>query len=43
MAVVVKDCLYILVHVPSFILYGPKSSRDIPANGSPDRVYTQGP
>ena len=33
MAVVIKDCAYILVHVPDFVRYGSKPSRDIVVNG----------
>lgn len=33
MSVVVKDCSYVLVHVPSFIRYGSKPYRDISVNG----------
>ncbi len=33
MAVVVKDCSYVLVHVPSFVRYGSKPFRDISING----------
>ncbi len=29
MAVVVKDCAYLLAHVPDFIRYGSKPSRDL--------------
>jgi hypothetical protein len=35
MSVVVKDCSYVLVHVPSFIRYGSKPYRDISVNGGP--------
>lgn len=35
MAVVVKDCSYILVHVPGFVRYGSKPMRDIAVNGGP--------
>lgn len=35
MAVVIRDCSYILVHVPDFVRYGSKPSRDIPINGGP--------
>ena len=35
MSVVVKDCSYGLVHVPSFIRYGSKPYRDISVNGGP--------
>ncbi len=35
MAVVVKECSYILVHVPSFVRYGSKPIRDIEINGGP--------
>jgi hypothetical protein len=42
MAVVVKDCLYIFVHVPSFVRYESKPSQDIPDNAGPDKVYPQG-
>jgi hypothetical protein len=43
MAVVVKGRSHILVHVPSFVRYGSKPSRDIPDNAGPDGVYPQGP
>ena len=33
MSVVIKDCSYILVHVPDFVRYGSKPSRDIVVNG----------
>jgi hypothetical protein len=33
MSVVIKDCAYILVHVPDFVRYGSKPSRDIAVNG----------
>jgi hypothetical protein len=33
MAVVVKDCSYVLVHVPDFVRYGSKPYRDILTNG----------
>ena len=33
MAVVVKDCSYVLVHVPDFVRYGSKPYRDILVNG----------
>ena len=36
MAIVVKDCAYVLVHVPDFILYGSKPYRDIQAEGEFD-------
>jgi len=36
MAVVVKDCAYILVHVPDFVVYGSKPYRDILAEGGVD-------
>jgi betaine reductase len=36
MAVVVKDCAYVLVHVPDFIRYGSKPYRDIQAEGGFD-------
>ena len=35
MAVVVKECSYVLVHVPSFVRYGSKPIRDIEINGGP--------
>ncbi|MEW6264562.1 MAG: glycine/sarcosine/betaine reductase complex component C subunit beta [Thermodesulfobacteriota bacterium] len=35
MSVVVKDCSYVLVHLPSFIRYGSKPYRDISINGGP--------
>ena len=35
MSVVVKDCSYVLVHVPSFVRYGSKPFRDISVNGGP--------
>jgi glycine/sarcosine/betaine reductase complex component C subunit beta len=35
MAAVVKQCAYVLVHVPSFIRYGSKPDRDILVNGGP--------
>jgi hypothetical protein len=35
MSVVVKDCSYVLVHVPSFLRYGSKPIRDIALNGGP--------
>ena len=35
MSVVIKNCSYILVHVPSFVRYGSKPSRDISVNGDP--------
>jgi hypothetical protein len=35
MAVVIKGCSYILVHVPNFVRYGSKPFRDIPDNGGP--------
>ncbi len=35
MAVVVKECSYILVHVPDFVRYGSKPLRDIFLNGGP--------
>ena len=37
MSVVVRDCSYVLVHVPSFIRYGSKPYRDISVNGGPGR------
>lgn len=33
MSVVIKDCAYVLVHVPDFVRYGSKPSRDIAVNG----------
>jgi betaine reductase len=36
MAVVIKDCAYVLVHVPDFISYGSKPYRDIQAEGGFD-------
>jgi betaine reductase len=33
MTVVIKDCAYILVHVPDFVRYGSKPSRDITTDG----------
>jgi betaine reductase len=33
MAVVIKDCAYIMVHVPDFVRYGSKPSRDIAMDG----------
>lgn len=33
MSIVVRDCSYILVHVPSFVRYGSKPLRDIEVNG----------
>ncbi len=35
MAVVVKDCSYVLVHVPDFVRYGSKPFRDIALDGGP--------
>ena len=35
MAVVVKECAYALVHVPSFVRYGSKPIRDIADAGGP--------
>ena len=35
MAVVIKDCSYILAHIPSFVRYGSKPYRDIWDNGGP--------
>jgi betaine reductase len=35
MSVVVKDCSYVLVHVPDFVRYGSKPLRDISVNGGP--------
>jgi betaine reductase len=32
MSVVIKDCAYVLVHVPDFVRYGSKPSRDIAVN-----------
>ena len=37
MAVVIKDCAYVLVHVPDFVRYGSKPSRDISVNGEEGR------
>ena len=31
----IKDCSYVLVHVPDFIRYGSKPSRDISVYGGP--------
>jgi betaine reductase len=33
MAVVMKDCAYVMVHVPDFVRYGSKPSRDIETDG----------
>ncbi|HME44946.1 MAG TPA: glycine/sarcosine/betaine reductase complex component C subunit beta [Syntrophorhabdales bacterium] len=41
MAVVVKECSYILVHVPSFVRYGSKPIRDIAINGGPGGTLEQ--
>jgi betaine reductase len=35
MTAVIKDCSYILVHVPDFVRYGSKPIRDIETNGGP--------
>ncbi len=37
MAVVVKDVAYVLVHVPDFVRYGSKPSRDIAVEGGSDQ------
>ncbi len=35
MAVVIKECAYALVHIPSFVRYGSKPIRDIIEAGGP--------
>jgi hypothetical protein len=37
MSVVIKDCAYLLVHVPDFVRYGSKPFRDISVNGEEGR------
>jgi len=41
MAVVVKECSYVLVHVPSFVRYGSKPIRDIAISGGPGGALEQ--